>query len=280
MNSIAKQSMPMPRSAATYSRDHQVTIAAGPSTRTVRSRIVLSVALFLFACAPVFAQSGTIMPAPKFTALDNNGLPCAGCLLYTYAAGTTSNQATYSDSALTTPNANPVVMDASGRATIFLSATSYKFVLKTGAGATLWTVDNVASIGLSTAAVGSELVVFGGQPNSPVTGTSYPSGTTNDKLHAGTLIWNFNSANVVGTYALEGMLLGNGGTISVSLVNLSDGNPDTPLVTITSSNSTGERQISSAITFAAAGAAKNYGVKVKVSAGYGYAWIIRLVRIS
>ena len=242
------------------------------------ARLLLAALLALPSLAA--AQSGTVAPSPKFVALDNNGNPCNACLLYTYASGTTTPQATYSDSALTTPNANPVVMDSSGRATVFLSAVSYKFILKTSAGVTLWTVDGVASVGLSTAAVGSELVIFGGLSNSPVTATSYPSGATYDKLHAGTLIWNFNSANLVGTYALEGMLLGSGGTITAALVNLSDGSPDTALVTIASSSSTGERQISSTITFAAAGSAKNYGVKVKVSAGYGYAWLVRLVRIS
>lgn len=251
------------------------------SMRTARQRIGVSLALFLLLCSTqALAQTGTIAPSPKFTALDNNGLPCNGCLLYTYAAGTTTNAATYADSALTTPNANPVVLDASGRATIFLSATSYKFVLKTSANVTLWTVDNVSSVGLATAAVGSQLVVFGGQNTSPVTATTYAVGTTYAQLHAGTLMWSFDSANVVGTYALEGMCLGNGGTITASLVNLTDGNPQTPLVSISSSNSAGERQISGAVTFALPGAAKIYGIKTIVSAGYGYCWMIRLVRLS
>lgn len=243
------------------------------------STAVLLALLLVLQGAPLFGQ-GTVMPAPKFFATDQNGLPCSGCLLSTFAAGTTTPQATYTDSTLVTPNANPVVLDSSGRATVFLGALSFKFVLKTSAGSTLWTVDNVASIGLSTAAVGSELVVFAGDPNVPIVATSYPVGTTFDKLHGGTLIWNFNSANVVGTYALEGMLIGNGGTVTAALVNLSDGSPETALVTIASTSTTGERQQSSAVTFAASGAAKSYAIKVKVSAGYGLAWSLRLVRIS
>lgn len=74
---------------------------------------------------------------------NNNGIPCAGCLLYTYDAGTSTPLATYEDAAETTPNSNPVVLDASGRATIFLGAASYKFVMTLANGTQLWTVDGV-----------------------------------------------------------------------------------------------------------------------------------------
>ena len=85
--------------------------------------------------------TGTVMPSPVFTGLDNNGDPLSGGKLYTYAAGTTTPLATYSDVGLTTPNANPIILDSGGRATVFLSATSYKFVLKTSADVTVWTQD-------------------------------------------------------------------------------------------------------------------------------------------
>lgn len=252
--------------------------AAGQSIRNVRQRIGRILALTLLGLVSVSAQNGTVMPYAKIQLFDNNGDPCNGCLLSTFAAGTSTPLATYSESTLTTPNANPVVMDSAGRATVFLSPTSYKFVLKSAASVTIWTVDGVSAVGL--ASVGSQAVTFGGTSNVPVTATAYPSGTTYATLHAGTLMWNINSANIGGTYALEGMLLGSGGTISAALVNLSDGTPDTPLVTISSSNAVGERQISGAVTFPASGTAKTLAIKVKVTAGYGYAWTLRLVRIS
>lgn len=267
-----------------YPNQTTSTIRAGQSTRTRRHIGTLRIALFcllaILSGSSLHGQTGTIMPIPKVQWLDNNGAVCNGCLLYTYSAGTLTPLATYTDSALTTPNANPVVADASGRMTVYLTATSYKFILKTSAGVTLWTADNIASIGLSTAAIGSELVTLGGDPDVPITATAYPSGTTYDKAHGGTLLFVFNSANLVGTYALEGMLLGNGGTVTAALVNLSDGSPDTAMVTIASSNATGDRQVSTAVTFAAAGANKTYAVKVKVSAGSGRAWALRLVRTS
>lgn len=80
------------------------------------------------------------------------GAVAASHKLYTYAAGTTNNQATYSDAALVTANANPIVLDSSGRATVFLNPALglYKFVLKTAADVTLWTRDNIGGAQPST----------------------------------------------------------------------------------------------------------------------------------
>jgi hypothetical protein len=93
-------------------------------------------------------MSGTVMPAPKLQFFDNNGAVLAGGKLYSFASGTTTPQATYSDADLAVghENANPVVLDSAGRATVFLSPTTYKFVLKTSADATVWTVDGVAAV--------------------------------------------------------------------------------------------------------------------------------------
>lgn len=74
---------------------------------------------------------------------DNSGNPLAGGLISTFLAGTTTPQATYTDSTGGTPQANPVVLDSAGRAQIWFAAASYKLVLKTSAGVTLMTIDNV-----------------------------------------------------------------------------------------------------------------------------------------
>jgi hypothetical protein len=87
---------------------------------------------------------------PIYQQFDNNGLPLAGGRLYTYVAGTTTPLATYTDSTLGVANANPVVLDAQGRANVWLGASLYKFVQKTSADVTLWTVDNVSQSGVST----------------------------------------------------------------------------------------------------------------------------------
>lgn len=90
-------------------------------------------------------MAATVCPPPKFVGLDNSGNPLSSGKLYSYLAGTSTPAATYSDSGLTTPNANPTILDAGGRASVYLSATSYKFVLKSSADATIYTQDNVIS---------------------------------------------------------------------------------------------------------------------------------------
>ena len=97
-------------------------------------------------------MSGTLMPWAKSQWFDSNGDPANGYQLFTYTAGTSTKQATYSDSALTTANTNPIVLDSAGRATVFLDPSlSYKFVLATDTDtdpptSPVWTVDNVDAI--------------------------------------------------------------------------------------------------------------------------------------
>lgn len=77
---------------------------------------------------------------------DSNGEPLAGGKLYSYAAGTTTPQVTYTDQGGGTPNANPTILDANGEADIWIGTGSYKFVLKDADDVTQWTVDNVQSL--------------------------------------------------------------------------------------------------------------------------------------
>ena len=93
-------------------------------------------------------QSAVPLPTPRSQFLTQNGTPCAGCYLWTYAAGTSTLQATYTDSTAGTPNTNPVVLDAGGSANIWIGGQSYKLVLESppfvgGHGSVAWTVDNV-----------------------------------------------------------------------------------------------------------------------------------------
>ena len=77
---------------------------------------------------------------------DNNGVPLAGGLIYVYDAGTTTPAATYTSSAASTNNTNPIVLDSAGRtpAQIWLTAgASYKFVLQTSTGVLIKTDDNI-----------------------------------------------------------------------------------------------------------------------------------------
>jgi hypothetical protein len=90
-------------------------------------------------------MAATVCPAPQFVGLDNSGNPLSGGKLYSYSAGTTTNLNTFSDSDLSVANANPIILDAGGRATVYLSASSYKFKLTSSGDDVIYTQDNVIS---------------------------------------------------------------------------------------------------------------------------------------
>jgi parallel beta-helix repeat protein len=78
---------------------------------------------------------------------DNNGVPLAGGLVYSYAAGTTTPAATYTTNSGSIAHSNPIVLDSAGRVPggeVWLTAGStYKFVLNTSAGVLIGTYDNI-----------------------------------------------------------------------------------------------------------------------------------------
>jgi hypothetical protein len=111
----------------------------------------MKLALFALALAPaaLFAQTAaSVTPNPNIQFLDTStgaALPCVGCSVYTYAAGTSTPLATYTDSTGMTANSNPIVLDSAGYSTsgIWIKASCYKFVLENASAATVWTQDNV-----------------------------------------------------------------------------------------------------------------------------------------
>jgi len=105
----------------------------------------------------------TIAPYGIYHAFDDNGDPLSGGLLYTYEAGTLTPKATYTDAGGLTPNSNPVVLDVSGQANVWLGDGGYKFVLKDSLGNTIFTTDNIG---------GSADTAFGGQVNLITTNTN------------------------------------------------------------------------------------------------------------
>jgi len=85
----------------------------------------------------------SLAPTPKLQFFDANGAPLVGGKLYTYAAGTTTPLASYTDSTGNTANTNPIILDSRGEANVWLSGAIYKFALYTSAGVLIWTVDNI-----------------------------------------------------------------------------------------------------------------------------------------
>ena len=81
---------------------------------------------------------------------DNNGQPLSGGKIYTYAAGTTTPQATYTSASGVTPHPNPIILDSAGRVPggeIWLSdGLVYKFVFETATGILIGTYDNIIGV--------------------------------------------------------------------------------------------------------------------------------------
>ena len=82
--------------------------------------------------------------------LDNNGNVLTGGKIYTYAAGTTTPQASYISAAGTTAHSNPIILDASGRVPggeIWLTdGLQYKVAIYTADNVLIGTYDNVIGI--------------------------------------------------------------------------------------------------------------------------------------
>jgi hypothetical protein len=81
---------------------------------------------------------------------DNSGNVLTGGKIYTYAAGTTTNQATYTSATGVTAHSNPIILDASGRVPggeIWLTdGLSYKFLVKTSTEVLIGSYDNIIGI--------------------------------------------------------------------------------------------------------------------------------------
>jgi hypothetical protein len=80
---------------------------------------------------------------------DDNGVPLAGGLIYTYQAGSSTPLVTYTTNGGTIANANPIVLDAAGRVPQeiwLLTGYSYKFVLQNANAVLIQTLDNIYPI--------------------------------------------------------------------------------------------------------------------------------------
>ena len=117
-------------------------------------------------------------PFPQFF----NSIPqvLAGAKLFFYVAGTSTKLDTYSDSAETVPNTNPVVLNASGYPStdIFLKNQAYKVVLASATDtdpplSPVWTADNYYGTDLQTVV---QTIPGSGSPTGVVAGTAGSAG--------------------------------------------------------------------------------------------------------
>lgn len=98
-------------------------------------------------------------PTPQFRSFLPSGPPNVGGCVYTFASGTSTPQTTYIDNTGTTTNTNPVILDSTGSANIWISSATYRFQVwsfgsgtigsNCGNGIQLYQIDGVRDTGLS-----------------------------------------------------------------------------------------------------------------------------------
>jgi hypothetical protein len=116
--------------------------------------------------------------------LDNSGNVLTGGKIFTYAAGTTTNQATYTSSLGNTPLPNPIILNAAGRVPtgeIWLTdGLIYKFVLTDSNDVLIATYDNITGINSNFVAFTNEQEIqtaTAGQTVFNLTTITYQTGT-------------------------------------------------------------------------------------------------------
>ena len=127
----------------------------------------------------------------------------------------------------------------------------------------------VTTKSITDVVMASTIFHFGGSEATYRRNTALPTGSTLDLIAPGTGVWNIDSAFLTGTFRWEAVLSAEGAgtvTISAALVNLTD-DPNTAMAnsTITTTTVTGARVRSGILSFAPAGTAKDYGIKLWTS---------------
>lgn len=92
-----------------------------------------------------------LLPFVRQQFSDANGDPLVGGKVYTYIANSSTPLATYTDSSEDTENTNPIILDASGSANIWISDSKYKIVVKDSNDVTIDTIDQVSAANDGTA---------------------------------------------------------------------------------------------------------------------------------
>jgi len=101
----------------------------------------------------------------------------SGAKIYTYEAGTSTDKASYSDQALTTPNTNPVIADSNGEAVVWLNDDGlYKIVITDSADVAISTDDNQGTVAALTTAEGAYNLVPNGSFETNTGNNGTPTG--------------------------------------------------------------------------------------------------------
>lgn len=165
---------------------------------------------------------------------DVNGDPLNGGQVETYVAGSATPAATYTSSAGTVQQANPIILNSLGKTSspIWLAAgVAYKFVVKDASGVTLWTIDGIS--GVNDAAVSVSEWVDSGFVPTYISATSFsvPGDQTGilqvgrrlKTVNTSGLIYSGISASVFGSGVTTVTVLNDSGTLDAGLSALAYG---------------------------------------------------------
>lgn len=103
----------------------------------------LLTAVLIWLCLLASSHAQTPLPPAK-SCFESSGVVLNGGKVFTYAKGTTTPLASYTDYTLGTPNANPVILGSDGCANIWLGASAYKIAVQKSDGTVVYTTDGVA----------------------------------------------------------------------------------------------------------------------------------------
>lgn len=118
----------------------------------------------------------------RFQEFDSSGNPLASGKVYTYYAGTMTPLASYTTQAGDVANTNPVILDAAGRAAIWLGPYAYRVILKSSADVTIWDEDN-HQIGGTTQVSEETFIATAGQSVFTISEFEYTPGNNSLALH-------------------------------------------------------------------------------------------------
>ena len=95
---------------------------------------------------------------------DANGNPLSGGQLFTYVAGSSTPQATYTTNTGSVQNANPIILGADGRPPqeIWLTSGVYKFILQDANNITIFSLDNISGMASPLSTLNPGTTMWGG----------------------------------------------------------------------------------------------------------------------
>lgn len=116
--------------------------------------------LILFLPILAWGQATVVQsPVPQFQSFNASGVPNVSGCVYTFASGTSTPQATYTDATGLITNTNPVRLDGTGSAQIWITSQVYRFQVWTfgsgtvgsncGGGTQLYQIDGIKDSGLA-----------------------------------------------------------------------------------------------------------------------------------